>query len=324
MNMKNFSTQLLTAALLGAALSFTPLAMAASSCSNGKCGGGPNAVEQMVTKVGEAKSTVSSADLETAYDTVTRVNDEAAKLGVENTKKVKGGIQELAKIVAERANTELQAALKDYEKGNYQAALTVYQRLAKLEGLPAAKRAKAEIKIEPGRVSWRTLRDTVKRQIASSEHVQARTTLSDLKSLSRRTGYSKDQVELAKELAQSLDPRIEDAKDAVEKGQFDAAYATLIEISRISDVRTSSAAARKVLAANATHPDMRQAQAEYDGQHRLQDIQSWIAEIAHPSSREQELYRTTLDQIAQTYGNTKAGEKAKRLLEQKSDQQARN
>lgn len=321
MSTQRFSTRILTAALLGSVLTFAPSAMA-GSCPGGSCGG-PSPVEQAIAKVDAAKSTVSNAGLDSAYETIETVHEEASKLGVENTSKVNDGIKDLVKTLQQRAQGELLAALKDYEEGRYDTAIAAYERIAKLTGLSAAKKAQAELDIEPDRVKWREYYTTAKQQVSASKHVEARETLRELKSLSRRTGYTNDLRELTDELAKSLQPRVDAAADAVERGQYDAAYTTLIEISRLSEVRTTAIAARKVISQNSMKPGMRQAKAEYEGQQRLTEVQGWISDIAHPSPKELSLYRTTLDQIATSYGNTQAGKEAKRLLDEKSTQQAR-
>ena len=327
-NRKRFATRVLTAAALGTALTLsTTSAFAAGSCKSGKCGGGPNNLEVAIKTIESSESTIENSELEVSYQKIEELYAKVKELNVESNSKVRNGLKELAKGLSDRADAMFESAVEEYEKENFAQAITVYERLAKLEGLPAAKKSTVELDKEPSRVQWRELRVKASAQIQSADHLAARDTFSEMNSLARTTGYTKQTRELATELAKSLLPRVAEAEKQIEREQFGAAYTTLIEISRLTDCRESAVAARRVLGKTASLDGMRQAKAEYDAKSELIKVKDWIAEITHPSTKEWKTYTTTLDKIAKSYAGTAAGEEAQRLLaeqEKSNAQQAAN
>lgn len=315
---KKTASRFLTAALLGASLAMTPT-LASAQCSGGACG---NPVDKAVDAIKAIEPTVASGTLQSAYEAIQAAHENATELNVENQTRVSSRIRNLVNQLEQRASSDFKLALSNYENGRYDSAVREYQRLAQLTGLPTANRAAKELKAEPDRKVYREVKEVAIGQVKSADHVAARETLSDLHSLSRSTGFSKDFREVTDELSETLMERVELAEMDIERERFETAYATLIEISRISEARKSAVAARRVIAKHALLEGMRLAKAEYNAQEQLTKVQTWIGEIAHPSPKERELYEAELTKIANAYGGTRAGDEAKELLIKTKDQQA--
>ena len=78
----SLSKQLLIAGLLAVPMTFTAGDVLAKRCSSGSCDSGPNNLEQAIAKVEAAESTVTNADLQTAYDKIEQVAGQADELSM--------------------------------------------------------------------------------------------------------------------------------------------------------------------------------------------------------------------------------------------------
>lgn len=314
--------RLLIAGLLAVPMTLTAGDVLAKSCSSGKCSG-PNNLEQAIAKVEAAESTVTNADLQTAYDKIEQVASEADKLSAGSNSKVRGGLKELAGKLEQRAAGELEDAVDRYFEGYIEESLAKFEELSKLTGLPSARKAKQELDKEDDRIAWRLASEQAAKQIDTKQFGEARMPLNDMQRLARRTDYT-DQTESAiNKFTDQLLPEIEAAEKMIAQEQYLDAYATLLEISRLSHARESAIAARKVLAKNARLDGMQLAKAEYEATDALTDAKTWYAEIANPSTREQEKYQQKLQSIANSYKGTSAAAQAEQLLLSDNAQAAR-
>lgn len=292
-------------------------------CSGGGCGGnGDWRLEAAKKAIDKAESPVENGSLPAAYEAIQELDEKLKDLDVATLREIRTGLQDHVKTLQQRSDAAYKAAVKQYFEGDHESALEEFKALTQLKGLPAAKKSANEIRKEGDRAAWRQSRTDAIQQLKTADHIGARESLMNLKRLASRTGYRDQLKELTPELEKMLRPRVDSAAVAIERERYDQAYATLIEISRLNEIRGASLAARKLLQQHATNPDMSQAKAEYTAQEELNKIQAWIEEITHPSPKEWEVYQTTLDKIATSFKGTRAGEEAKRLFQERKSQQA--
>lgn len=154
---------------------------------SGKCGGGPSNFELVMKKIESSESTVTSGDLETAYDTIETVAEQAEDLNVDSSSKVRGGLKALAGKLEKRASGKLSEAIDRYFEGYQDESLAKFQELSKLKGLPSAKKAQQELDKEDDRTTWREANKLATEHIASKEFGQAREPISEMQRLARRT-----------------------------------------------------------------------------------------------------------------------------------------
>jgi hypothetical protein len=318
----SLTKRLLIAGLLAVPMSLTAGDVLAQTCKNGSCGG-PNNLEKAIAKVEGAESVVTNADLETAYDKIETVAEEVDDLNAGSNSKVRGGLKELASKLEQRVAAELKDAQDRYFDGYIDESLAKFQELSELTGLPSAKKAKQELDKEDDRVAWRTASEQATKQIDSKQFGEARMPLNDMQRLARRTGYTDQTKSAISKFSQQMMPEVEAAEAMISKEQYVDAYATLIEISRLSHARESAVAARKVLGQHASVEGMRQAKGEYEATNALTDAKLWFAEITNPSTREQQQFQQKLQSIANSYKGTSAAEQAQQLLVTDNAQAAR-
>lgn len=323
-NLRNSLTKrLLIAGLLAVPMMFSAGDVLAKSCKSGKCGGGPSNLEIVMKKIESTGATVSSGDLESAYEEIESVADQAEDLNVDSNSKVRGGLKELAGKLEKRASSELKDAIDRYFEGYHDEAIAKFTELSELNGLPSAKKAQQELDKEDDRVAWREANKLATDHIAGKTFGQAREPLNEMQRLARRTNYDKQTATAMKDFAKQMLSSVEAGEELIAQEQFDSAYATLIEISRLTHARESASAARKALGKNASLEGMRQAKAEYEAGDALAQAKSWFAEIANPSNKEQRLFLQKLEGIANNYKGTAAAEKAQQLLVSDDAQAAR-
>lgn len=320
----SLTKRLLIAGLLAVPMTFVAGDVLAKSCKSGKCGGGPSNFEIVMKKIESSESTVTSGDLETAYDTIESVASEAEDLNVDSNSKVRGGLKELAGKLEKRARGELAEAIDRYFEGYQDESLAKFQELSELKGLPSAKKAQQELDKEDDRIAWREANKLVTEHIGNQAYDQAREPLNEMQRLARRTNYDKQAATVMKDFAMQMMPAVEAAEKLIAQEQYNAAYAKLIEIARLSGARESASAARKVLGKNANLEGMRQAKGEYEAGDALAQAKSWFTAITNPSAKEQQLYEQKLESIANSYRGTAAAEKAQQLLVSDDAQAAAN
>ena len=305
--------RLLIAGLLAVPMTLTAGDVLAQSCKSGSCGG-PSNVEVVMKDVKSAAPTVASGDLQTAYDRVESVSDKAEKLNVDGTTKVRNGLRELAGKLEDRASAALKDAIDRYFEGYTDESLAKFEELAGFKGLPTAKKAQRELDKEDDRVAWREASELAAKHIASEEYLLAREPLNDMQRLARRTDYTKHNTAAMQGFSEDLLAAVESAEDMIAQEQYETAYATLVEVSRLTHARQSASAARKVLGKHANLEGMRMAKGEYEATQELAKAKSWYAEIASPSNKEQQLFKQKLEAIANSYKGTAAAEQAQQLL----------
>lgn len=313
----NTSRSSLTQRLLITGLLAVPLTLAgtaaAQSCKNGSCGG-PNNLEKAIAKVESAESTVTNADLQTAYDKIETVAEEVDELSAANNSKVRNGLRELAGKLEKRASAELQDAVDRYFEGYYEESLAKFTELAELKGLPSAKKAQKELGKEDDRVAWRLASEKAAGFIDGGQYADARMPLNDMQRLARRTDYTDQTASALKGFVDQMMPQVEAAEKMIAQEQYEDAYAALIEISRLTHARESALAARRVLGKNASLEGMRLAKAEYEATDALSKAKSWYAGITKPSAKEQQLFQQKLEAIASSFKGTAAAEQAQQML----------
>jgi len=303
-------------------MSFTAGNALAQSCSTGGCGG-PSELEQAIAKVEAAESTVSNADLQTAYDKIEQVAEQVDELNVGSSSKVRGGLKKLAGKLEERTATELEDAIELYFNGYHDEALAKFEELSELTGLPSAKKAQKELDKEEDRVAWRLASEQATKFIDGKQYADARMPLNDMQRLARRTGYTDQTDAQIEKFTEQLLPVVEAGEEMIEREQYVDAYAMLIEVSRLTHARESAIAARRVLGKNARIDGMRLAKAEYEATGALANAKDWYAEIVNPSDREQEQYQQRLQAIAKSFKGTSAAEQAEQMLLSDNAQAAR-
>ncbi|MGB0769002.1 MAG: hypothetical protein ACPGYV_14995, partial [Phycisphaeraceae bacterium] len=252
--------QLLIAGLLALPMTLATGTAAAGSCPGGSCG--VNLVEQAMNTINAAASTVASADLETAYDRIEDVHEQVHETNVGNLSQVRDGIAGLVATLRERAEKEFDEAMKSYWEGYHEQALTKLEEIASLKGLSTAKKASRELDKEEDRVAWRAANESASELIGKGAYLEAREPFSDMKRLANRTDYTEQTKSAMDDFAESMLPDVEAAEKLIVQEQFEDAYATLIEISRLTHARKSSVEARRALGKNAMLPGMRQAKGE--------------------------------------------------------------
>ena len=270
-------------------------------------------MEVVLKDVKSAAPTVESGDLQTAYDKVESVSDKAEKMNVDGNSKVRDGLRDLAGKLEERASAELDAAIASYFEGYTDDALAKFEELADLKGLPTAKKAQKELDKEEDRSAWREASELAAKHIATGEYLLAREPFNNMQRLARRTDYSKQTSAQLQGFSEDLLAVVESAEKMIAQEQYETAYATLIEISRLTHARQSASAARKVLGQNANVEGMRQAKGEYEATQELANAKIWFAEIASPSNKEQQLFKQKLEAITNSYRGTAAAEQAQQL-----------
>jgi hypothetical protein len=321
-NRPSLTQRLLIAGLLAVPMSFAAGTATAQSCKNGSCGG-PNNLEKAIAKVEAAESTVSNADLDVAYDRIEQVAEEADDLSAANNSKVRAGLKKLAQTLESRANAEYEDARLRYFEGYYDESLAKFAELAELTGLPSAKKAQRELDKEDDRSAWRAASERATELVDNKSYHEAREALNDMQRLARRSDYTKQTAAAMKGFAEQLMPQVESAEKLIAQGQYDQAYATLLEISRLTHVRESAVAARSVLGKNASLDGMRQARGEYEAGQALAQAKTWYSEIGVPSNQEQELFEQKLQSIANNYKGTAAADQAQQMLVSDDAQAAR-
>ncbi|MEM9345337.1 MAG: hypothetical protein AAGB26_01845 [Planctomycetota bacterium] len=318
----SLTKRLLIAGLLAVPMSLTA-GTAIAQCKNGKCDGGPNNLEVALGKVESAASTMSNADLQTAYDRIETLAEEVDDLNAASNSKVRNGLRELASELEKRASSEFKDALDRYFEGYYEESLAKFEELADLKGLPSAKKAQQELNKEDDRVAWRLASEQAAKFISNEQYVDARMPLNDMQRLARRTNYSSQTAASMKSFAGRLTPTVEAAEKLIAQEQYEEAYTTLIEISRLSHARESAVAARKMLAENARIEGMKLAKVEYEATQALAKAKTWYAEINNPSNNEQQLYQQKLEAIAKSFSGTAAAQQAEKMLLADNAQAAR-
>ncbi|MBX2851072.1 MAG: hypothetical protein KTR15_04920 [Phycisphaeraceae bacterium] len=314
--------RLLIAGLLAVPMTITAGDVLAKSCKSGSCGG-PNNLEKAIVKVEGAESVVTNADLQTAYDKIETVAQEVDDLNAGSSSKVRGGLKELAGKLEKRVAAELKDARDRYFEGYIEESLAKFEELAELKGLPSAKKAKQELDKENDRVAWRLANKQAAKHIDSKQFGEARLPLNDMQRLSRRTDYTDQAKAAIKKFSDQMMPQVEAAEKMVAQEQYEDAYASLIEISRLTHARESALAARKLLGKHASLEGMRQAKGEYDAAGALTEAKSWFEAIENPSTREQQQFQQKLEAIASSYKGTCAAEQAQQLLITDNAQAAR-
>lgn len=318
----SLTKRLLIAGLLAVPMTFTAGDVLAKSCKSGGCGG-PNNLEKAIAKVESAQSTVTNADLQTAYDKIEQVAEEADELSAGSNSKVRGGLKELASTLEKRAAAELGEAQDRYFDGYIEESLAKFEELSKLKGLPSARKAKQELEKENDRAAWRVASEQATEQIDGKQYGEARMPLNDMQRLARRTGYTDQTAAAIKKFGTQMLPEVAAGEKLIEQEQYVDAYTLLIEISRLSHARESAVAARKVLAKHASLEGMRQAKGEYEATDALTDAKQWFAETTNPSPREQQQFEQKLQSIANSYKGTTAAEQAEQMLLSDDAQAAR-
>lgn len=311
----------LIAGLVAVPMAFGTTTAVAGSCPGGGCGG-PNAVEQVESKADNIESTVESGTLEEAYTALMNLVAFAEEKNASSSSKVRARIMKLAKTLNDRAEAALNEYKTTYFAGDPEAGLEGFQRLTALEKLPVAEDAQDEIDLEDDRSAWREARELASEKIESALYLGAHDPFTDMNRLAKRTGYRDQNSEQMKQFAEQMLPQVEFAQQSIASEQFDAGYATLIEIARLTDARKSSQMARKALIEHGDKDGMKQAKLEYEGQTELNDITQWIGEIAHPSVGEKTKYLRQLSSIIQAYPGTRAATQAQQLLATEDNQQA--
>lgn len=321
-NRPSQTKKLLIAGLLAVPMSLTTGNALGQSCKTGSCGG-PNNLEKAIAKVESAGPTVSNADLQTAYDKLETVAKEAKDLNAGNNSKVRNGLKELARKLEKRASEDFKDAADRYFEGYQDESLATFEELAKLKGMSTAKKAQRELDKEDDRVAWREASKLATQLIGNGEYLEAREPLNDMQRLARRTDYTKQTTAAVKGFAEQMTPDVEGAEKLIAQGQYEDAYTTLIEISRLTHARESASAARRVLGKHANVEGMRQAKGEYEATDALTAAKSWYAEIANPSTSEQQKYEQKLEAIASSFKGTAAAQQAEQLLISDDAQAAR-
>ncbi|MFK7788504.1 MAG: hypothetical protein AB8C95_03280 [Phycisphaeraceae bacterium] len=318
----SLTKRLLIAAVIAVPMSFTAGDVLAQSCKSGGCGG-PNNLEKAIAKVESAGSTVSNADLQTAYEKIETVAQEADDLNAAGNSKVRGGLKELANKLEQRANAELEEAIANYFEGYMDDSLAKFEELSKLKGLPSAKKAKRELDKENDRAAWRLANELATKFVEGGDYADARSPLNDMQRLARRTDYSKQTSAAITSFTNVMLPEVEAAEKMIAQEQYLDAYTTLLEISRLSHARQSAVAARKILAKNASVEGMRFAKAEYEATDALSEAKTWFTSLGDPSPREQQQYQQKLEAIANGYKGTSAAEQAEQMILSADAQAAR-
>jgi hypothetical protein len=318
----SLAKRILITGLIAVPMTFTAGDVLAKSCKSGSCGG-PNAVEKAIAKVEAAGSTVSNADLQTAYDKIEQVAKEADELNAGSSTKVRGALKELAGKLEERAAADFKDAQDRYFDGYVDESLAKFEELSKLKGLPTAKKSKQELDKEDDRVAWRLATELATKFIDGGQYGDARMPLNDMQRLARRTDYTDQTAAAIKTFSTELLDAIEAGEKLIEREQYVDAYAMLIEVSRLTHARESSLAARKVLGKHASLEGMRQAKGEYEASVELTKLKEWFAELGNPSEREQEQYQQKLQSITNSFKGTAAAEQAEQLLLADNAQAAR-
>ncbi|MEM1354580.1 MAG: hypothetical protein AAGC44_01140 [Planctomycetota bacterium] len=276
----------------------------------------------MRNEVDAARSVVQSGALDAAHARVMAVAASAEEKKVSRVRDIQTLIGGLASTLRDRSDAAFDQAYASYFEGYEDQALDQFRELAELDGLPAASKAKGELEQEEDRVAWRLLRDIAVKQIGDAEYLIARETLGDMERLARRTGYGDQTAQLFARLSSLLIERVDVAAQWVESGQQDKAYATLIEVSRLSMLREASVNARRVLGKTRNLPEMRQAAARYDAMRELVRIQAAIAELGNASARDMAPNLRELGKLTTQYAGTPAAAQAEELLSTLNEQLA--
>lgn len=318
----SLTKRLLIAGLLAVPMTFAAGSATAKTCPSGGCSG-PNNLEKAIAAVVSADSTVTNADLQTAYDKIEQVAQQADELNAGSNSKVRGGLKALASKLEQRAAVDLKDAIDRYFEGYHDESLAKFEELAELTGLPSGKKAQKELDKESDRVAWRLASEQAAKFIDSKQYFDAHAPLNDMERLARRTDYTTQSDALIKSFSLKLMAEVQAGEKLIEQEQYLNAYTLLIEVSRLSHARESAFAARKILAKHASVEGMRQAKGEYEAAGALTQAKVWYSEIANPSPREQQQYEQKLQSIASSYKGTAAAQAAEQLLMSVNAQAAR-
>lgn len=171
-------------------------------------------------------------------------------------------------------------------------------------------------------MSWRQTREQVTQDIANAKYLDAREGIQELKRLARATDSKKQTDNLIAGFNKPLQARVDAAKADIARQQFDQAYATLIEIARLSDARQAASDARSTLREHQALDGMKQAKVEYDAAAALAGIKGWYSQIASPSKNEQQQYLGQLASVASRFPGTRAAEQVDQMLAGSDNKQA--